>query len=127
MWMAIIRMKSLERLRKLKSETTTPTNECGSDPQVRSRVPEIALAAGLSVMTVVVGRMIYHDSFVDGATYSNRSFALPGAGFSVILVVYGCVRLRKIPIWIRLVVAPFAFFAGYLGIGLILILINAAS
>lgn len=99
---------------------------CGSDPQVRSSLPEIALAAGLTVMTVVVGQMIYQDSFVDGTTYSNRSFALPGAGFSMILVVYGCVRLRKIPLWIRLVGAPFAFFAGYLGIGLMLILINAA-
>ena len=77
-------------------------------------------------MLVVVIRMMYHDSFVDSATYSNRSFALPGAGFSMILVGYGCVRLRMIPLWVRLVSAPFAFFAGYLGIGLILILINAA-
>jgi hypothetical protein len=101
-------------------------NEYGSDPQVRIWLPEVALAAGLSVMTIIVGRMIYLDSFVDGATYSNRSFALPGAGFSMILVVYGCVRLRRIPLRIRVVGAPFAFFAGYLGIGLILILINTA-
>lgn len=101
-------------------------NDCRSERQTRNWLPEIALTAGIMVMTVIVVRMIYHDSFVDGTTYSNRSFALPGAGFSMILVGYGCVCLRKIPLWIRLVVAPFAFFAGYLGIGLILILINAA-
>lgn len=77
-------------------------------------------------MTVIVVRMIYHDSFVDSTTYSNRSFALPGAGFSFLLVSYGCVRLSRVPLWIRLVVAPFAFFVGYLVIGLIIILINVA-
>jgi hypothetical protein len=107
-------------------EPTTPMRQTGPDPQVRSRLPEIALAVGLAVMTVVVVRIIYHDSFVDNTTYSNRSFALPGAGFSFLLVVYLSVRLRMIPLWIRLVGAPFAFFAGYLGIGLLLILINAA-
>jgi hypothetical protein len=87
--------------------------------------PEVALALGLGIMTIIVGRMIYHDSFVDGSTYSNRSFALPGAGFSFLLVVYGCIRARFIPLWLRLVGAPFAFFAGYLVFGLILILLNA--
>jgi len=101
-------------------------NECRFDPQFLRWLAEIALAGGLIIMTLVVGRMIFHDSFVDGTTYSNRSFALSGAGYSLIFVVYGCVRLKTIPLWIRLVGAPFAFFAGYLGIGPILILINAA-
>jgi hypothetical protein len=106
----------------------TPNNEAHSDSDAPTRnwFPEVALAGGLVIMTLIVGRMIYHDSFVDGSTYSNRSFALPGAGFSLILVVYGCIRLSFLPLWLRLVGAPFAFFAGYLGIGLMLILINAA-
>ena len=89
-------------------------------------MPEVVLALGLVTMTIIVGRMIYHDSFIDGTTYSNRSFALPGAGFSLMLVSYTCIRFSFLPLWIRLVAAPFAFFAGYLGIGLILILINSA-
>jgi hypothetical protein len=71
-------------------------NDCRSEQQTRNWLPEIGLTAGLIVMTIIVVRMIYHDSFVDTTTYSNRSFALPGAGFSMILVVYGCVRIRKI-------------------------------
>lgn len=75
-------------------------------------------------MALIVSQMIYHDSFVDGSTYSNRSFAQPCAGFSLIFVVYGCLRFQIIPLWIRLLAAPFIFFAGYLVIGLALILIN---
>ncbi|MES2476485.1 MAG: hypothetical protein V4640_11950 [Verrucomicrobiota bacterium] len=107
-------------------ETPNPAAEADSDAPTRKWLPEVTLAVGLVTMTIIVGRMIYHDSFVDGSTYSNRSFALPGAGFSLILVVYGCFRLSFLPLWLRVVGAPFAFFAGYLGIGLMLILINAA-
>ena len=99
-----------------------------SQPEAPTRnwLPEILLALGLVIMTIVVSWMIYHDSFIDGSTYSNRSFALPGAGFSFMLVSYTCIRFKFLPLWIRLVAAPFAFFAGYLAIGLIIILINSA-
>lgn len=110
----------------METETPNPAAERGSDSRIRRFLPEVALAVGFAIMMIIVSRMIYHDSFVDGSTYSNRSFALPGAGFSLLLVVYGCIRLRFLPLWLRLVAAPFAFFAGYLGIGLVLILINAA-
>ncbi len=107
-------------------ETPTPVTEADPDTPYRKWLPEVALAAGLILLGIIVGRMIYHDSFVDGSTYSNRSFALPGAGFSLTLVIYACIRLTFLPLWVRLVGAPFAFFVGYLGIGLMLILINAA-
>lgn len=109
----------------METEPPSPSNEVGSAPNNRTLLPEFALALGLVIMTFIVGHMIYHDSFVDGSTYSNRSFALPGAGFSFLLVVYGCIRARFLPLWLRLVGAPFAFFAGYIGIGLMLLLINA--
>ena len=111
---------------KMAIETPKPVTEDDSDIPDRKWLPEGALAAGLIFMTIIVGRMIYHDSFVDGSTYSNRSFALPGAGISLILVIYAFVRFNSLPLWLRLVGAPLAFFAGYLGIGLMLILINAA-
>jgi hypothetical protein len=110
----------------METEPPSPVSEVGSAPSKRTLLPEVTLALGLGIMTIIVGGMIYHDSFVDGSTYSNRSFALPGAGFSFLLVVYGCIRVRFLPLWLRLAGAPFAFFAGYIGIGFILILINAA-
>jgi hypothetical protein len=102
-----------------------PQPDVDSTPS-RQWTPEIISGCCFLAVAAIVARMMYHDSFVDGSTYSNRSFALPGAGFSLSIVVYGCVRLRRVPLWLRLLVAPFVFFVGYLGIGLALILINAA-
>lgn len=110
----------------METEPPSSASEVGSAPNVRRALPEVALVLSLGIMTIVVGRMIYYDSLVDGSTYSNRSFALPGAGFSLLLVVYGCIRAKFLPLWVRLVGAPFMFFAGYRGIGLMLILINGA-
>lgn len=107
-------------------ETHNPKTKGSADSRIQRWLPEVALTVGLSVMAVIVVRIIYHDSFVDGSTYSNRSFALPSAGFSMILVAYGFVRLRMISLWLRLVGVPFAFLAGQLGIGLIIILLNTA-
>jgi len=92
----------------------------------RQWIPEIVFACGFFLLAYITARMMYLDSFVDGSIYSNRSFALPGAGFSLLIVLYGCVRLRKVPLGFRLLAAPFAFFFGYLGIGLLFIAINSA-
>lgn len=74
----------------MKTEPSQPVDETPSASGPRSGSAEVALAIGLAIMAIIAGRMMYHDSFVDGSTYSNRSFALPGAGFSLLLIVYGC-------------------------------------
>lgn len=101
--------------------------EAGSDKPDRKGLSGIALAAGLIFMTVIIGRMIYHDSLVDVSAYSNCTFALPGAGISLILVVYACIRLCFLPLWLRLTIVPYACSAGCVGIGLLVILINAGN
>ena len=57
-------------------ETERPNAASGvaPAPSGRTLLPEVALALSLGIMTIIVGSMIYHDSFVDGSTYSNRSF-----------------------------------------------------
>ena len=73
--------------KNMEIEPHSSTSEVDSALSKRTFLPEVALVLGLCIITIIVGRMIYHDSFVDGSTYSNRSFALPGAGFSLLLVV----------------------------------------
>ncbi len=76
------------------------------------------------LLSFYTAHMIYHDSYVDSSTYSNRSLALPAGGLSFVLTSYLAVRLESISGLIRLLLWPVAFFAGYLLIGLLLIFLN---
>ncbi|MGJ8643756.1 MAG: hypothetical protein ACSHX9_10135 [Luteolibacter sp.] len=87
-------------------------------------LPEAIAFGVLFSLAAFTAHMIYHDSYVEGSKYSNRSFAIPAAGFSALLVGYLAYRLKWLPLWSRIVSAPFVFFVGYLAIGLGLIVLN---
>ncbi|MCX6856680.1 MAG: hypothetical protein NTV80_17455 [Verrucomicrobia bacterium] len=76
------------------------------------------------LLAIYTTHMIHHDSHVDSSTYSNRSLALPAGGFSFVITSYFAIRLDMISGMIRILLWPFAFFGGYLLIGLLLIFLN---
>jgi hypothetical protein len=76
------------------------------------------------LLAIYTSHMIYHDTHVDGSTYSNRSLALPAGSFSFVITSYLAIRLDMISGMIRILLWPFAFFGGYLLIGLLLIFLN---
>lgn len=90
----------------------------------RDWVLEVICFIVFVLLAVYTAHIIYHDSYVDSSTYSNRTLALPAAGFSFVLTSYLAVRLDSISGLIRILLWPIAFFAGYLMIGLLLIFLN---
>ena len=89
-------------------------------------IPEVIVLLLLSLLAIKIGNMIYHDNYVDPRTYSNRSFARPAAGCSLVIITYLAYRLNNFPLWIRILAWPLAFFIGYVGIGAALIVLNLA-
>ncbi len=90
----------------------------------RDWVHEVICLLLFALLAIYTAHLIYHDSQVDSSTYSNRSLAFPAGGFSFVLTSYLAVRLDSISGFIRLLLMPIAFFAGYSMIGLFLIFLN---
>ncbi len=90
----------------------------------RDWVLEVICIIIFVLFAIYTAHMIYHDSYVDSSTYSNRSLAFPAGGFSFVLTSYLAVRLHTISGLIRIFLWPIVFFAGYLMIGLLLIFLN---
>jgi hypothetical protein len=90
----------------------------------RDWVLEVICIIIFILLAIYTAHMIYHDSYVDSSTYSNRSLAFPAGGFSFVLTSYLAVRLDTISSLIRIFLWPIVFFAGYLMIGLLLIFLN---
>lgn len=90
----------------------------------RDWVLEVICIIVFVLLAIYTAHMIYHDSHVDSSTYSNRSLAFPAGGFSFVITSYLAVRLESISGLIRSLLWPVVFFAGYLMIGLLLILLN---
>lgn len=90
----------------------------------RDWVLEVICILILALLAIYTAHLIYHDSQVDSSTSSNRSLAFPAGGFSFVLTSYLAIRLDSISGFIRLLLMPVAFFAGYSLIGLFLIFLN---
>ena len=90
----------------------------------RDGVLEVVCLILFVLLAIYTAHLIHHDSHVDSRTYSNRSLALPAGGFSFLLTSYAAVRLHSVSGLLRIFLWPFAFFAGYLTLGLLLIFLN---
>lgn len=51
----------------------------------RDGVPEVICLILFVLLAIYTAHLIRHDSYVDSSTYSNRSLALPAAGFSFLI------------------------------------------
>jgi hypothetical protein len=77
-----------------------------------------------ALLAVVVARLAYMDNFAPSVEYSNRVFARPALGYSMVLTTYAMLRFKSVPVVFRVLAWPFVVFAGYLWIGLYLLFLN---
>ena len=79
--------------------------------------PEFVALVSAAVFLLCAGHIIFTDVFGDASRYSNRSLAGPAMGLALVVVTYGCARLRSPDFWMRIVAWPFAVLACYLAFG----------
>ena len=57
--------------------------------------------------------------------YSTRDFAPPALVLSLVVCTYGSLRLKSVPLLVRVLGFPVALVVGYLGFGLLMIMAAA--